>query len=57
MDVHHVADGQRLALVRVALREIFETVAKADDLKSIIDAFDGGGGDDTIDARGRAASD
>ena len=41
----------------IALREVFEAVAEADDFESVVDAFDGGGGDDAVDARGRAATD
>ncbi len=57
VNARHVADGQRLALVDIALREVFEAVAKTDDFKSTVDAFDGDGGDDAVDARGRAATD
>ena len=57
VDSGNIADGQRLALVRIALREVFEAVAEADDFKTVVDAFDGGRRDDTVDARGRAAAD
>jgi hypothetical protein len=51
MDVPHVADGQRLDLRGVALRDIFEAVAEADDFVALVDAFDGGRRDDAVDAR------
>ena len=53
VDVPHVADGQRLDVRGVALREIFKTVAEADDFEALIDAFNGGRGDDAVDARAR----
>ena len=53
----HVANGQRLAMLRVARREPFEAVAKADDFVALVDAFDGGRRDDAVDAGRRAATD
>ena len=42
---------------RVALREPFEAVAKADDFEALVDAFNGGRRDDAVDAGRRAATD
>ena len=56
MDVFHIADGQRLYLRRVALRDVFKTVAEADNFVALIDALDGGRRDNTVQAgRGTAA--
>ena len=56
VNVLHVADGQRAAILHLALRQPFEAVAEADDFVSLVDAFDGGGGDDAVEARSRAAT-
>jgi hypothetical protein len=57
MDVPHVADGQRLDLRGVALRDMFEAVAEADDLKALIDAFNRGRRDDAVESGCRPAAD
>ena len=57
VDVLHVTDGQRPAILHVALGEPLEAVAKADDFVTLVDAFDGGGGDDAVKARRRTAAD
>ena len=44
-------------MMGVALGEPFVAVADTDDLKALVDAFDGGGADDAVDAGGRPAPD
>ena len=56
MDVLHIADGQRPVVLHIALRQPFETILKADDFVALIDAFNGGCGDDAVEARCRAAT-
>ena len=46
-----------LICVRVALREIFEAVAKADDFVALVDAFNRGRRDDAVESGRRAAAD
>ncbi len=53
----HVANRQRLAMLRLARREPFEAVVKADDFVALVDAFNGGRRDDAVDAGRRSATD
>ena len=41
----------------VALDQVLEAVAEADDFDAVVDGLDGDGADDAVDARGRAAAD
>ncbi len=56
VDSGDFVDGQVHDVIRIALGEPLESVAEADHLESLVDAFDGGGADDAVDARGGSAA-
>ena len=57
VDGLYVINRQPRVMLGVTLGEPLEPVAKADDLKPLIDALDGRGGNDAIDSRRRSATD
>ena len=57
VNILYVANGQRLDLRGVALRDVFKTVAETNDFVALIDAFNGGGGDNAVQSGRRTTAD
>ena len=56
VDVLDVANGEGLDLGGVTLGDVFEAVTKADDFITLVDAFDGGGGNDAVQSGRRTTT-